>query len=659
MGRDGQSRVAAKARLPQAGGALWGSGRLWLILAALLVAVLVPTAFVLWFMVAAMRNERLAVRQRLAEVYQGRLSEARRRLGAVWEDKARRAGNLPDQPAPKAFAIAAHDALAQAVIVRDAQGGVAYPAWPGAARNETAVREDWEMLRLEQTNPAQAQELYAQASADGLTPDVRAAARMGQARCLLGMNQPAEAIGLLREVSEKYPLARDANGRLVGAYAGLLAWQLAGGGLGDQADALVRRADDYSPPAMPPAQRRLLMRAMWESAGPNRPATFDAEVLADAYLAKPRPPPGPTPSYCGDSLWHVAWGQGRLIGVFRQAALAEALVKAADLGALAPGATLRLVPPGDSRDPQAVASLPAGDHLPNWTLEAVLAGADLFESAADRRRIVYLWAGAVAIAAIVVVGISVAAVLGRQLRLAQLKNSLVAAVTHELKTPLSSIRVLIDLLLEGQCRDPRQVREYHQLIARENQRLGRLIDNFLTHSRIEQNKPVVRLQPVDVGAIVASAVEAMADRFDLPNCRLQVDVPPDLPRVLGDADALTTVLVNLLDNAWKYTPAPKEIALRARADGRFVHLAVADNGMGIHRRDRRKIFKRFYRVEQSLSASASGCGLGLSIAKFVVDAHGGSLAVDSEVGRGSTFTVSLAQVPPDRGSSEEAKAHVR
>ena len=139
-----------------------------------------------------------------------------------------------------------------------------------------------------------------------------------------------------------------------------------------------------------------------------------------------------------------------------------------------------------------------------------------------------------------------------------------------------------------------------------------------------------------------NTVYAVREKFQPPGARLEVDLAAGLPKISGDADALTTVLVDLLDNAHKYTGDDKHVILRAHPDGGKVRFEVQDNGVGLSRRAARKVFDRFYQVDQSLSRRAGGCGLGLSIVRFIVAAHGGSVSVSSQPGRGSTFTVSLA-----------------
>jgi signal transduction histidine kinase len=149
-------------------------------------------------------------------------------------------------------------------------------------------------------------------------------------------------------------------------------------------------------------------------------------------------------------------------------------------------------------------------------------------------------------------------------------------------------------------------------------------------------------------------VESLGERLQPPQCEFTLDVPAGLPAVRADRDALVTVLVNLLDNAWKYTPEPRRIALRASAANGAVRFQVSDSGVGVSRRVQRRIFDRFYQVDRTLSRKAGGCGLGLAIVWFIVEAHGGAVEVASQPGKGSTFTVTLPVSVPQAGAQAEA-----
>ena len=292
--------------------------------------------------------------------------------------------------------------------------------------------------------------------------------------------------------------------------------------------------------------------------------------------------------------------------------------------------------------------------MPSWRLALALKDQRLFDLTTNQRTAIYLWTGILVVPAMGILTLLAVRLLRRQMALAQLKNDLAATVSHELKTPLSSMRVLVDTLLDSDPLNEQTVREYLQLIAQENERLSRLIQNFLTFSRMEQKKHAFRFTPVPARQIIDAAVETVRARFTAPGCRFEVQVEDDLPSVIADPDALATALTNLLDNAYKYSEEVKHIILRVRPGNGTVIFSVHDNGIGIPPRETKRIFQHFYQVDQRLSRNRSGCGLGLSIVQFIVTAHHGSVSVDSDPGRGSAFTISLPAAPHAAKLSKEA-----
>jgi signal transduction histidine kinase len=255
--------------------------------------------------------------------------------------------------------------------------------------------------------------------------------------------------------------------------------------------------------------------------------------------------------------------------------------------------------------------------------------------------VAYFWTGLLVIGAMSIFALIIARAFRRQMRLTRLRNDLVATVSHELKTPLASIRLLVDTLLDDSILDEQRVREYLELMAKENKRLSRLIDNFLAFSRMERNKHAFEFAEVRAADVIDAAVEVVRERFHASECRLDVEVAPDLPAINADADAMVTVLLNLLDNAYKYSPDEKHVALRAYAQNGNVCLEVEDNGIGLSRAASKKVFRRFYQVDRRVSRDTGGVGLGLSIVQFIVSAHGGTVGVASRVERGSKFTVTV------------------
>lgn len=315
-----------------------------------------------------------------------------------------------------------------------------------------------------------------------------------------------------------------------------------------------------------------------------------------------------------------------------------------------PDATVRLL--DENSRPLAGEASPGGKPVAvtklnapfaDWEVELYLRGGNAVIASTDEDIALFAWtAGLAVVANLVIAGLAGSAVL-RQMKMQELKNSTLATVTHEFKTPLASMRVLLDTLLEGRYRSPEQFREYLELAVRENHRLSRLIENFLTLSRIERGVYTFHKEAVAPGEIVQAAIDAMNVKME--GSHIESRPGENLPPVLGDRDALGMALLNLLENAWKYTGGEKQIAVETRRDGGRVVFTVSDNGIGIDRSEQENIFKRFYQVDQKLSRSAEGCGLGLSIVKHIVEAHGGSVSVESALGKGSRFLISIPAAP--------------
>ncbi len=276
-----------------------------------------------------------------------------------------------------------------------------------------------------------------------------------------------------------------------------------------------------------------------------------------------------------------------------------------------------------------------------WSVEIFLANPDPLNAGVKDRMKHYIWTLIVSIAAVAAIAITAAITVGRQIALHELKTTSVATVAHELRTPLASMRMLVDTLREGRYRGESQLQEYLDMVASENLRLSRLIDNFLTLSRLERNEHAITLQPTPAREVIEDAVHAMRAKLEVPGCHFTFDPGESLPDMLADRDALVVVLVNLLDNAVKYTGEDKRIDLRARDASGRIFISIQDNGIGLSKSERKNVFRRFYQVDQKLSRSRGGCGLGLALVQHIVEAHGGRVDVNSQLGRGTTFTVSV------------------
>jgi signal transduction histidine kinase len=636
----------------------------------LLLAVLVPSACLLWFMSQAVQNERLAVRQKLIEAYRGNLALVQDRLQKHLQEKVATARDeLATNSPAQVFADAVTRGGFDSVIVLDEAGQPLYPNYDAssAAPAVTGDTSEWILgKQLELTDPKAAAAVFGKIANTATEPSTLARALQAQGRSLAKAGQREAALAILvGQLSEaRLRDVRDTRGNLNWLNAEFMALEL----MAEQKDErfsnqlarLCSDVADYKTNSIPSRQRIFVMRELAqrftnEAAFP----TQKAEELALQYLeTAPRPRPGDKLQGSGlADVWQIGSTDHRVLFLYRTQTLVAQLAQAIPAATLPRDVTLRIVPPGPQPN-KTLLSVDVGGALPDWKVGLVANGAAWSDTAAEQRIASYIWISALVLATVITLALFIMRVIRRQMALTQLRTDLVTNVTHELKTPLSSMRLLVDTLLDSPKWNEQTAREYLQLIATENLRLSRLIDNFLTFSRIERNKYTFTFAPHTPVELVESAVAVVQERFATPNCKFDVQVEPGLPAVTADADAMVTALVNLLDNAWKYSGEMKEIRFTAARRDAGIAFTVTDNGVGLPPRQTKRIFKRFYQVDQTLARTTGGCGLGLSIVQFIVDAHKGQVQVDSKPGAGSTFTILLPSAEALKASDAEAARQV-
>lgn len=233
-------------------------------------------------------------------------------------------------------------------------------------------------------------------------------------------------------------------------------------------------------------------------------------------------------------------------------------------------------------------------------------------------------------------------------RLETMRSDFVANVSHELRTPLTAIQGYVETLIHTPPADADMQRQFLEIIERHAERLGRLTEDLLTLADLESGKIRIAPRPVDAGRLIEQTLEVFWERAGKKDITLTKQVADHCGYVRGDPDRLQQLLINLVDNAIKYTPTGGQVTVSAapsRADNRMqIEISVADNGVGIPETDLPRLTERFYRVDKARSRDLGGTGLGLAIVKHIVHAHGGELQITSELNKGTTVTVRLASV---------------
>jgi signal transduction histidine kinase len=292
-------------------------------------------------------------------------------------------------------------------------------------------------------------------------------------------------------------------------------------------------------------------------------------------------------------------------------------------------------------DPSLMALDPSED-LPSrqWTVQVSAEG--------DPTVAVSYWGAdrLLAVAAAATIALSVGLLLtARALRasadLARLRSDFVSSVTHDLRTPLSTIRMVSETLARGRVRADAQVRQYAQVLDQEAKRLGRLVDNMLAYSRVTDVSDVYSFEPLALADVVDDVLRGFQPQFTHQGFEVEIDIPADLPPVKADRTALGLVLDNLVDNAIRYSAERRWVGVSARRDGRMVEVRVADHGIGIPADEIGRVERRFLRGRH---AKSHGSGLGLAIASRIVGDHGGRLFLTSQIDEGTTVHVTLPLV---------------
>ena len=316
----------------------------------------------------------------------------------------------------------------------------------------------------------------------------------------------------------------------------------------------------------------------------------------------------------------------------------------------------RLAVPGvtrfdDSREP---AGEPLGEAFPGLKVVMASNGPSFEDPAGDLQRRAFYAALLLVVLVTMFAAYLLWRDLKREMRSSELRSQFVSSVSHELKTPLTAIRMFAETLQLGRCGGPETQSEYLGTIVNECERLSRLVDGVLLFSKTEQGKKIWRLRPVQPEDAVQAAVRALEYPLSQQGFQLHMAVEDNLPRIAADRDALEQAVLNLLSNAIKFSGDARDIELGLYRENGEVVVKVADHGIGIAPEEHTRIFDKFYRAPSRENQSIPGTGLGLALVAQIVKAHGGRVAVDSTPGKGSTFCLRFPANPAGQDGDDHA-----
>jgi signal transduction histidine kinase/tetratricopeptide (TPR) repeat protein len=294
---------------------------------------------------------------------------------------------------------------------------------------------------------------------------------------------------------------------------------------------------------------------------------------------------------------------------------------------------------GVSEEPATVTEF-FDDNFPPWKMEYFRSKTEGM-GIAGLKHSFYFWTILTLVVVLTFGAFLIARTIAHETEILKLKSDFVSSVSHEFKTPLTSIKALAERLQGDKVIDSVRMKQYFSLISQNADQLTRLVKNLLDFSKIEEGKIEYSFVLTDVAQLVAQQIQDYGKNDVQKRGRIKALIPGDIPQLYVDREALSQALNNLLDNAFKFSPMDAEVEVRVKKDGENAVIEVADQGIGIPQDELGKVFEKFYQARNADRQSAKGTGLGLTLVKHTAEAHGGGVSVRSKVGEGSVFSLTL------------------
>jgi signal transduction histidine kinase len=296
---------------------------------------------------------------------------------------------------------------------------------------------------------------------------------------------------------------------------------------------------------------------------------------------------------------------------------------------------------GDLPSGPVIAAINFKGGFPPWSVEIYQQSPDLFDTVLISPRGIYFYMFFL-LAGILIFGLIMTnRIVAHELELSKMKSDFVSTISHEFKSPLSSIRQLSEMLQSGRVPSEDYRQKYYDVLVEQSERLSLLIDNILDFAKLEEGRKNFDFQMMDIGPRLQEIVSIIQDQVRHNDFVIKVEIEKPLPAIKADRESITQAITNLIDNAIKYSGEARNLIVRAFVENKYLNITVKDFGIGIKKEEIDKIFERFYRGGDELTRTVKGSGLGLTLVKQIVEAHHGKVLVESEPGHGSTFSIRL------------------
>ncbi|MEN9786081.1 MAG: hypothetical protein RLZZ299_1345 [Pseudomonadota bacterium] len=536
------------------------------------------------------------------------------------------------------------------------------------------------IAEAEHASPPRAATLYAQAVREAKDPATRAWAQILRANTLVAEGKTSEAEAAYRRVAADDAAVRDPRGFRLGDLARLRLGELQRTREPLSGDAALRRlVEDVVEQAWlvgVGAEGAIARRALatvasrgtnaWTRAWQARLAERSEQAYwaqrllpeLDVLLGAGRPSrpsePGVSWSRTPSAVWATAWkDDGRIVFAFDAGALSAEVERAAERLTADEGDLRVILVSPEQRTPSAALGTDVlSTRLAGWRAAAVPRDP---EALAARQAEERLRGSGIVLLSILLLGVGAfasARLVQRELDLARDKADFAAHVSHELRSPITQIRLKAEALQLGLATSQEATARYYDAIVRESERLSRLVDNMLDFAAIERGVKKYTLRPGDLGGTIHRTVESARVAMETRRMTIELQLPDDLPPVWHDVDAVSQVMTNLLSNAAKYGQDAGWIGVTVEASPEEVRVAVSDRGIGIAREEQEHVFQQYWRSADPQARRRKGTGIGLTIVKYVMEAHGGRVVLQSAPGQGTTFTLHF----PTRAPPAEAQA---